>query len=141
VPAYFHDFMTLQEVYHYATEHYHHHRNLLTLSSAASVTDRPLRAGRPRPRVEGLSPREAATVYDLIGRLQDTQRVFESPALARLTADGQLADARCVIEIGCGTGRFARELLTDVCSAGCRSTGYTDLVRRAARVQPENGKC
>ena len=32
---YFHDFMTLRDVYHYATQHYRHHRNQLTLSNAA----------------------------------------------------------------------------------------------------------
>ncbi len=139
---YFRDFMTLRQVYHYATQHYRHHRNQLTLSNAAPiappgpeapVVDRPRRAERPKPRVEGLSPREAATVYDCIGRLQDTQRVFETPALAWLTADGRLADARSVVEIGCGTGRFARELLTDVCGAECRYIGL-DVSPRMCRI-------
>lgn len=31
---YFHDFMTTSEVFHYATQHYRHHRNQLTLSNA-----------------------------------------------------------------------------------------------------------
>lgn len=31
---YFHDVMTLREVYHYPTQHYHHHRRQLTLSAA-----------------------------------------------------------------------------------------------------------
>jgi ubiquinone/menaquinone biosynthesis C-methylase UbiE len=97
------------------------------------VADRPRRAERPGPRTEGLSPREAATVYDRIGRLQDTQRVFEAPALARLSADGRLADARAVVEIGCGTGRFARALLTDVCHAECRYTGL-DVSPRMCRI-------
>lgn len=81
----------------------------------------------------GLSPREAATVYDRIGRLQDTQRVFEAPALARLTADGRLADARSVVEVGCGTGRFARELFGAVCHAECRYVGL-DVSRRMCRI-------
>lgn len=71
----------------------------------------------------GLSPHQAAAVYDRIGRLQDTQRIFETPALARLTSDGLLAEARSVIEIGCGTGRFARRLLADVCHPECSYTG------------------
>jgi SAM-dependent methyltransferase len=82
--------------------------------------------GAPAPRSEGLSPRRAASVYDRIGWLQDTQRVFEAPALARLIADGRLAEARRVVEVGCGTGRFARELLTNVC-------GSTVPLRRARR--------
>ena len=32
---YFHDFMTIAEIYHYPTQHYEHHRRQLTLSGAA----------------------------------------------------------------------------------------------------------
>ncbi len=32
---YFKDFMTLRDVYHYATQHYDHHRRQLTLRNAA----------------------------------------------------------------------------------------------------------
>ena len=93
------------------------------------------RAGRggPGPRTEGLSPRQAARVYDRIGRLQDTQRVFEAPALARLTTDGRLSEARRVVEIGCGTGRFACELLTNVCGPQCRYVGL-DVSPRMCRI-------
>lgn len=34
---YFRDFMTLGDVYHYATQHYRHHRKQLTLSNAAPI--------------------------------------------------------------------------------------------------------
>jgi SAM-dependent methyltransferase len=88
---------------------------------------------RSRPGVQGLSPRAAARAYDRIGRLQDTQRLFEAPALARLTADGRLADARRVAEIGCGTGRFARDLLTGVCGVQCRYVGL-DVSPRMCRI-------
>lgn len=81
----------------------------------------------------GLSPHQAAAVYDRIGRLQDTQRVFETPALARLTSHGLLAEAYSVIEIGCGTGRFARQLLADVCRPECRYTGL-DVSPRMCRI-------
>ncbi len=59
-------------------------------------------------------PLEAAAarrVYDRIGRLQDTQRLYEDAATRRLA---QLADfERCesVFELGCGTGRYAARLL------------------------------
>ncbi len=86
-----------------------------------------------RPRTEGLSPPKAARVYDRIGRLQDTQRVFEAPALARLTADGRLSEARCVVEVGCGTGRFASGLLTNVCCPQCRYVGL-DVSPRMCRI-------
>jgi DinB superfamily len=34
---YFTDYMTVEEVYHYATQHYDHHRRQLTLASAAAA--------------------------------------------------------------------------------------------------------
>ena len=89
--------------------------------------------GGPGPLTEGLAPRQAARVYDRIGRLQDTQVVFEAPALARLTADGRLSEAHCVVEIGCGTGRFARDLLTNVCGPQCRYVGL-DVSPRMCRI-------
>jgi hypothetical protein len=33
---YFHDFMTIEDVLHYATQHYQHHRRQLTLSNAGN---------------------------------------------------------------------------------------------------------
>jgi protein-L-isoaspartate O-methyltransferase len=60
--------------------------------------------GASDPQTAGLAPRQAAGVYDRIGRLQDTQVIFEGTALARLTADGRLSEAHHVVEIGCGTG-------------------------------------
>ena len=89
--------------------------------------------GGPGPRTEGLAPRQAASVYDRIGRLQDIQRVFEAPALSRLTTDGQLFEARRVVEIGCGTRRFARDLLTNVCAPKCRYVGL-DVSPRMCRI-------
>ncbi len=89
--------------------------------------------GAPGSRTGGLAPRQAASVYDRIGRLQDTQVVFEAPALARLTADGRLSEAHYVVEIGCGTGRFARELLTNVCGPQCRYVGL-DVSPRMCRI-------
>ncbi|WP_197518413.1 class I SAM-dependent methyltransferase [Mycobacterium sp. E3198] len=59
--------------------------------------------------------------------------VFEGPALARLTADGRLSEARNVVEIGCGTGRFARDLLINVCGLHCRYVGL-DVSPRMCRI-------
>ena len=87
----------------------------------------------PRSRTEGLAPHKAAGVYNRIGRLQDTQVVFEAPALARLSADGRLSEARFVVEIGCGTGRFARDLLTNVCGPQCHYVGL-DVSERMCRI-------
>ncbi len=89
--------------------------------------------GVPSPQPEGLPPHKAARVYNRIGRLQDTQVVFEAPALARLSADGRLSESNCVVEIGCGTGRFARNLLTNVCGPRCNYVGL-DVSPRMCRI-------
>lgn len=56
---------------------------------------------------------EARRFYDRLGALQDSQTWYEEPALERLRAYAALEGARSVVELGCGTGRFAAELLRD----------------------------
>ena len=54
----------------------------------------------------------AAKVYDRIGKLQDTQSFYESPAVADLVRTANFDEATNVLEVGCGTGALAVELLT-----------------------------
>ena len=56
----------------------------------------------------------ARRFYDRIGVLQDTQRFYEVPAVRRLVALGDFEHAEAVVELGCGTGRFASNLLENV---------------------------
>ena len=63
------------------------------------------------PRVP-LNASGARRFYDRLGRLQDTQRFYEDPAVARLVELGQFDRARAVFELGCGTGRLGADLLT-----------------------------
>jgi SAM-dependent methyltransferase len=58
-----------------------------------------------------LTPSEAGQVYDRIGRFQDWQRFYESPAVSDLVAHAYLEDASSVFELGCGTGAFAASVL------------------------------
>ena len=60
-----------------------------------------------------LGAEHARRVYDRIGRAQDTQRFYEDAATSRLAELGAFAGARSVLELGCGTGRFAASLLRD----------------------------
>ncbi|HEV2368904.1 MAG TPA: class I SAM-dependent methyltransferase, partial [Acidimicrobiales bacterium] len=62
----------------------------------------------------GLPPSVAATVYDRIGRFQNTQAPIERAAVERLITAGALHDAGAVFELGCGTGKLARRLLAEV---------------------------
>lgn len=57
-------------------------------------------------------PREQARrVYDRIGALQDTQAFYEDRATGILIEHADFGSARRVLELGCGTGRFAARLL------------------------------
>jgi ubiquinone/menaquinone biosynthesis C-methylase UbiE len=60
-----------------------------------------------------LSHDEARRFYDRFGARQDSQAFYEAPALADLVEHLELARARAVVELGCGTGRFAASLLRE----------------------------
>lgn len=58
-----------------------------------------------------LSHAEAKGFYDRLGSVQDWQWPFEQPARAAMVEQLALAEATAVFELGCGTGRFAKDLL------------------------------
>lgn len=60
-----------------------------------------------------LTPEQARAFYDRFGRKQDWQRIYESPAIARQLRHGAFDAARRVVELGCGTGALASELLAE----------------------------
>lgn len=72
-------------------------------------------------------------VYDRIGRWQDTQSFYEKPALDALIAHGGFASAQSILEVGCGTGRFAERLLRNYCSSTTRYVG-ADLSPRMVEI-------
>jgi ubiquinone/menaquinone biosynthesis C-methylase UbiE len=61
-----------------------------------------------------LSVEDARRVYDRIGRFQDWNRFYEHAALSGLVAHSDFEESRAVYEFGCGTGSFARHLLSTV---------------------------
>jgi ubiquinone/menaquinone biosynthesis C-methylase UbiE len=60
-----------------------------------------------------LTPEQARAAYDRIGAFQDWQRFYEDPATRALVTQAAFGDARAVVEVGCGTGRFAAQLLAE----------------------------
>lgn len=54
---------------------------------------------------------EARAFYDKFGSKQDSQAFYEAAALDQLVENSSFATAQSVFEFGCGTGRFAFDLL------------------------------
>jgi ubiquinone/menaquinone biosynthesis C-methylase UbiE len=67
----------------------------------------------------GLSTEQARRFYDWLGAAQDTQAFYEDPAIADLVTHASFETACAVFEFGCGTGRLAVYLLTDVLPLNC----------------------
>jgi ubiquinone/menaquinone biosynthesis C-methylase UbiE len=61
--------------------------------------------------VPALTSEQARRVYDRIGRAQDWQRFYEDAATGDLVAHAAFDAAHSIVELGCGTGRFAAGLL------------------------------
>ena len=62
-----------------------------------------------KPR--GLTQSQAIEFYDRLGRKQDKQNYYEDLALADMTRHANFDSATAIAEFGCGTGRFAEEML------------------------------
>ena len=60
----------------------------------------------------GLSPAAVKQFYDRFGARQDSQAFYEDRALEDLAAHAAFDTARTIAEFGCGTGRFASQILT-----------------------------
>ncbi|MEE8349404.1 MAG: class I SAM-dependent methyltransferase [Acidobacteriota bacterium] len=60
-----------------------------------------------------LTHQEAQELYDRFGSRQDRQGFYEDVACADLRAHAGFDQALSVFEFGCGTGRFAEELLSE----------------------------
>jgi cyclopropane fatty-acyl-phospholipid synthase-like methyltransferase len=58
-----------------------------------------------------------------MGAWQDWQRFYEDPPLRRLLQAAKFQAAHSIIEFGCGTGRFALQILSEIASADCRYLG------------------
>jgi SAM-dependent methyltransferase len=58
-----------------------------------------------------LSYAQAELFYDTVGAMLDTQAFYEARAQRALADHLELWASRAVVELGCGTGRFAAELL------------------------------
>ncbi len=56
---------------------------------------------------------EVRAFYDRFGALQDRQSFYEDIATRDLIAHANLEQARTVFDFGCGTGRFAANLLSN----------------------------
>ncbi len=58
-----------------------------------------------------LSHEQARAFYDRFGSRQDLQRFYENAAIAALVTAADFEHSHAVVELGCGTGALARDLL------------------------------
>ena len=58
-----------------------------------------------------LSPSGVKEFYDRFGARQDRQAFYEDRALEDLLVHADLPQARTIVELGCGTGRLAKQIL------------------------------
>ena len=63
---------------------------------------------------------EAKKFYDAWGTKQDTQSFYEDPAIDELIRVADFEHVQSLFELGCGTGRLAKRLLTEKLSATAR---------------------
>jgi SAM-dependent methyltransferase len=63
-----------------------------------------------KPR--GLTQTETEKFYDALGAKQDGAGYYEDVTLAQLTRFADFKSATSIVEFGCGTGRFAEEMLS-----------------------------
>jgi ubiquinone/menaquinone biosynthesis C-methylase UbiE len=91
-----------------------------------------------------LSPAQTKRIYDRMGRLQDTQWMYEDRARDRMLESAALGEAGSVIEFGAGTGRFADQMLADLLPPDARYLGLdvsTTMVGHARRrLAPYGGR-
>lgn len=71
-------------------------------------------------------------MYDRIGGAQDWQRFYEDAATDELVTNAGFGAARAVVELGCGTGRFAAGLLARHVPADATYLGVDLSARMAA---------
>ena len=75
------------------------------------------------PRTPKFNGDDAKRYYDHFGAKQDKQGFYEDAALDALIRNAAFSDAQAVLEIGCGTGKFAKRLLSDHLPVSARYTG------------------
>lgn len=71
-----------------------------------------------------LTPQQTREFYNKFGAKQDSQQFYERPVVEDLIAHSAFSDAFSVFEFGCGTGRFAKELLSSILPDDAKYVGY-----------------
>jgi ubiquinone/menaquinone biosynthesis C-methylase UbiE len=93
-----------------------------------------------------LTRAQAKTFYDRFGSKQDAQSFYEDAALDDLIAHASFEQANAVVELGCGTGRFALRLLAKHLPASATYLGtdlsqtMIDLARQRLSPYPDRAK-
>jgi ubiquinone/menaquinone biosynthesis C-methylase UbiE len=70
-----------------------------------------------------LSKKETKDFYDKFGAKQDWQSFYENSAIKTLIKHSDFDKAKSVLEFGCGTGKFAKDLLENHLAKDCQYLG------------------
>lgn len=70
-----------------------------------------------------LTTEQAKKYYDNFGAKQDSQGFYEDKPIHIMFTEGEFEQAESVFEFGCGTGKKASELFTNILSETCTYTG------------------
>jgi len=71
-----------------------------------------------------LTRQQARDFYDRFGRRQDRQAFYEKVALDRLIELGDFGSAEAIVEFGCGTGKFAQQLMEEYVQGNGTYVGF-----------------
>lgn len=83
-----------------------------------------------------MSRSDVERFYDRVGVWQDTQRFYEDAAIDALVSHGEFEKVGSILEVGCGTGRVAEQILSDCAPPDARYRGF-DLSKTMVRLSYE----
>lgn len=70
-----------------------------------------------------LEKKEVKNFYDKFGAKQDWQSFYENVAIKKTIEHSDFQTAKSIFEFGCGTGKFAKDLLENYLSKDCQYLG------------------
>lgn len=84
-----------------------------------------------------LSPEQVKSYYDAFGKKQDSQGYYENKPIDIIVEEAAFKEASNIFELGCGTGKRAKELFKNTLNSTCEYTGQ-DISETMVVLSKEN---